>query len=625
MDYMRHVVSRSASRIAQVPARLGATREGSRARRAAVVAALGSAGVVATILTGWFVARSKVLVYPASDAIVRAAYVAVYVAVGAYTLHRRPESRLGRLLAANGLAFAIVTLNVAHGAVLHTLGMVAWAAWIVFTALVFLSFPRGRLESGLERGFVVVLALSSALVWGLLLVFAAKLPSGGDFTSCGDRCPHNAFQLVSTPAGASSALNVAYAATTTVGLLGIAMLIFLKTRAPSRVRRRTMEPLGVVLIAVIVEFVLAAFLIGPAYPGTVQVFRASDAVLTFAIPVAMIVGQLRGHIFAASRAGEMILLTRGTLVTHARIQQLLREATGDPSLTLARSVETGGYVGAAGIPVELPADGDRRAVTRVASKGRPPLVLLHDPLVEVDTPVLEGLTATALMLLENAELVDEVRASRRRLVSLATLERRRLEHDLHDGAQQQLLAVQVRLDDLLSKLDDEELADEVAEISVHAATALDQLRDLARGIYPTVLSDLGLGPALTSAAIATPIRVRVVDEGLERCDPAVESAVYFCVTEALQNATKHAGSEARVTVTLRQAENILRFEVVDDGVGFSSRAGSGTGLLSMSDRLEALGGELTISSEAGRGTTIAGIIPVSTVSLGTSNSLATAS
>jgi signal transduction histidine kinase len=261
----------------------------------------------------------------------------------------------------------------------------------------------------------------------------------------------------------------------------------------------------------------------------------------------------------------------------------------------------------------------------VASKGRPPLVLLHDPLVEVDTPVLEGLTATALMLLENAELVDEVRASRRRLVSLATLERRRLEHDLHDGAQQQLLAVQVRLDDLLSKLDDEELADEVAEISVHAATALDQLRDLARGIYPTVLSDLGLGPALTSAAIATPIRVRVVDEGLERCDPAVESAVYFCVTEALQNATKHAGSEARVTVTLRQAENILRFEVVDDGVGFSSRAGSGTGLLSMSDRLEALGGELTISSEAGRGTTIAGIIPVSTVSLGTSNSLATAS
>jgi signal transduction histidine kinase len=593
-------------------ARVGVTRARGLDRRAAVVVALGVVGVVSAIATGWLVAHSGVLLYPLSDAIVRSAYVAVYVAVGAYTWYRRPGIRLGCLLVANGLAFAVVTLNASDGAVMHTLGMMVWAAWIVFTALVFLSFPRGRLESGLERGFVAALALSNAIVWTLMILLADKLPVGGDFTSCGDRCPHNAFQLVSMSARVSSALNVAYATTTTIGLLGIAMLIFMKARSPSRVRRRTMEPLSYVLIATIVEFVLAAFLIVPAYPAAMQSFRVSDALLTFAIPVAIIVGQLRGNVFAASRAGEMIVSTRGTPVTPEGIQQLLREATGDPGLILARSAEAGGYIDAEGVPVGLSADGDRdrRAVTLLAANGHS-AALIHDPLVEVDTPVLETLAATALMLLENAELVDEVRASRRRLAASAASERRRLEHDLHDGAQQRLLAIQVGLDDLLSKIDDEQLSEEILKISNHATAALDQLRDLARGIYPSVLSDLGVGPALTSAAIAVPTRVLVVDEGLGRCDPAIESAVYFCVTEALQNATKHAGPDTQVTITLHRQGDAVMFEVADDGFGFNPRAASGTGLLSMSDRVEALGGKLTITSEHGHGTTIRGLIPSS--------------
>jgi signal transduction histidine kinase len=598
-------------------ARFGVTGARGLDRRAAVVVALGSVGVVAAFVTGLFVAHSEVLVHPMSDAIVRSAYVAVYVAVGAFTFYRRPGSPLGRLLVANGLAFAVVTLNASDGAVLHTSGTVVWAAWVVFTALVFLSFPRGRLESGLERGFVAAFALSNAVVWTLLILLAHKLPAGGDFTSCGDRCPHNAFQLVRTSTAVSSALNVAYATTTTIGLLGIAMLIFVKARSPSRVRRRTMEPLSYVLIATIVEFVLAAFLIAPAYPATTQAFRVSDALLTFAIPVAIILGQMRGNLFAASSAGEMIVSTRGTPVTPVGIQQLLREATGDPGLMLARSAQTG-YVDAEGAPVELPADGDRdrRAVTLVAGNRHSAAALIHNPLIEIDTPALEGLGATALMLLENAELADEVRASRRRLAALAASERRRLERDLHDGAQNQLLAIQVGLADLLRKSDDEQLSEGILEISDHAMAALDQLRDLARGIYPSVLSDLGVGPALTSVAIAAPIQVRVVDEWLGRCDPAIESAVYFCVTEALQNAAKHAGPDARVTVTLRQRGETVMFEVVDDGVGFNPRAASGTGLLSISDRLGALGGEMTITSEHGHGATIRGLIHITSAASG---------
>src|SRR5262245_25877633 len=148
--------------------------------RTALVA-VGCAASVALGLTAWFVANSPVLTYAASDAIARAAYVAVYIAAGAYIWYRRPESRLGALVAGSAFVLALTTLNASGDALTHTIGMVIWAGWIVLTVFVYLSFPNGRLGSQLERGFVGALVAVTTVVWTLILILAHKLPPGSDF------------------------------------------------------------------------------------------------------------------------------------------------------------------------------------------------------------------------------------------------------------------------------------------------------------------------------------------------------------------------------------------------------------------------------------------------------------
>src|SRR5579862_4532470 len=593
------------------------TREWRRVAGPGVALEFAAAGILAAVVTGWFVARKGVLVYPLSDAVARAGYVAVYVGAGAYIWNRNSGRRLGALLMANGFLFSFVTLDAADGSFAHTVGWVVWAAWLTSTAYLFLSIPRGRLESGLERYFVAALVLSTATVWTLVLLLSKNLPVGGDFTSCAGSCPPNAFQVVETSRSVSAAISVAYSTTLTISLLGLAMLVFAKSRTPSRLRRRAVEPLSIVLVATIVEFVLAVFLIGPQYPGTIQAFRVADGLLTFAIPAAIIAGQLRAQALAAAGIGRMVVSTRGKVTTPVLLQKLLREAVGDPTLTLVRAAtEPGLYVDAHENPYELDDAAVGRASTMVIVEGRSVAGIVYDPLVDVDSAALEGLAATAQMLLENAQLITEVRASRGRLASVTERERRRIERDLHDGAQQHLFAIQMKLGELADKIGDSELARDVATLDEELIGAVSELRDLARGVYPAVLRLQGIGPALGSATAFAPLVVRVFDEGVGRFDPAVEFAVYFSVMEAVQNAVRHAGPDAHVRVTLRRQGDGVVFRVVDNGMGFDASSVAGSGLLNMRDRVEAFGGELSINSSPGHGTAVEGQIPVWATSAG---------
>ncbi len=228
---------------------------------------------------------------------------------------------------------------------------------------------------------------------------------------------------------------------------------------------------------------------------------------------------------------------------------------------------------------------------------------------------MTDVASQAGLVLRNVGLIEELKASRRRLVSAQDEERRRLERNLHDGAQQQLVALQVkqRLAEQLVDRDPIKVKELLAQLNAETASAIDDLRDLARGIYPPLLADQGLAAALESQARKAALEVLVEPDGVGRYHPDIEAAVYFCALEALNNVAKYAqASSARVM--LRASDGTLRFEVTDDGVGFDTAfTGYGTGVQGMADRLAALGGDVEVRSTPGTGTTVRGWIPVEAV------------
>ena len=242
-----------------------------------------------------------------------------------------------------------------------------------------------------------------------------------------------------------------------------------------------------------------------------------------------------------------------------------------------------------------------------------------DPVSPADDKLVTDLAQQAGLVLRNVRLteelrarLDDLRAAQKRLVNAQDEARRRLERNIHDGAQQQLvaLAVKARLARSITERDPAKAADMLGQIELETQAALDDLRDLARGIYPPLLADGGLAVAIPSQARKVPFRVEVRADGVDRYPPEIEAAVYFSVLEALQNTAKYAEAD-RVVVTLTDRGRALTFEVADDGRGFDTTAtGYGTGLQGIADRLDAIDGSLTIRSRPGQGTTVTGSVPV---------------
>jgi signal transduction histidine kinase len=225
--------------------------------------------------------------------------------------------------------------------------------------------------------------------------------------------------------------------------------------------------------------------------------------------------------------------------------------------------------------------------------------------------MVEGLRDRQVLRDRNEELVDDLRASRARIVATADEERRRMERDLHDGAQQHLVLLKMKLGLLEAKLDAmPEARNDVEGLKDDLATALGELRDLAHGIYPAILEHEGLPGALRDAVDRTPLKAQFESDGATRYPPELEAAVYFCCLEALQNSAKHAPDSA-VKVSLSESDGALRFEVADDGPGFDPASHNGsTGLQNMADRIGALGGSFQIQSNPGEGTTVKGAVPI---------------
>ncbi|HJY31350.1 MAG TPA: sensor histidine kinase [Actinomycetota bacterium] len=292
-----------------------------------------------------------------------------------------------------------------------------------------------------------------------------------------------------------------------------------------------------------------------------------------------------------------------------RVGSLLRPAASWPSdAEPAEVVEVSGdalpaFAGEDAVEVR-----DRGELLGALSVTMPP----NDPMNPSKERLVRDLASQAGLVLRNVRLVEELRASQRRLVTAQDQERRRLERNIHDGAQQQLVALSVktRLARDLTPRDPGKAAEMLTQIDAEIQKTLEDLRDLARGIYPPLLVDKGLGAALDAQARRSLVPTTVRAEEIGRYPPELEAAVYFSCLEALQNVAKYADASS-ATVTLTQSNGHLTFEVADDGRGFDPEAvSSGTGLQGIADRLSALHGELTIRSEPGAGTRVRGRIEV---------------
>jgi signal transduction histidine kinase len=332
----------------------------------------------------------------------------------------------------------------------------------------------------------------------------------------------------------------------------------------------------------------------------------------FLLPVAFLVGLLRTRLERGSIA-DLVRDLDG--VRTGDLEAALARAVHDPTLRLAFPTPPGtGYVDPAGTPVELPTVNERRAVTRIDGSGRTIAILIHDP--AVDAGLVGSAAAASRLALENERLaaalraqLDEVRASRTRIVEATDEERRRIERDLHDGAQQRLVALGFTLRRANRRADaDPELAQLLDDANRELEDGLRELRALARGIHPAALADGGLAPAVRELADRFPIPVQVDVED-RRFATAIETTAYFIVAEALTNVLRHAEATS-ASVRGRFVGDTLDLEIADDGRGGADDGTGGTGVRGLADRAHAVGGTLSIDSPVGGGTTVRARLPL---------------
>ena len=338
------------------------------------------------------------------------------------------------------------------------------------------------------------------------------------------------------------------------------------------------------------------------------------ALFAMALPVAVVA-------IAALDALDTMLctITRALLAPRAvaggPVREMLAESLGDRSVSIAYWLpERGGFFDEVGRPVELPEPGSGRAWTAVERDGRRVAAIVHDAALDTSHELVHAAAAASSLAIDNERLkadlsarLEELRVSRLRIVEATDAARRRIERDLHDGAQQQLVALSLELGLLKSRLKDPEAGPMVDRLSRRLDTALAELRELARGIHPVILTEQGLPDALTALAERVPVEVECDVVLAERLPAPVEAAAYFLVAEALTNVARHAHA-SRARVELRRAGDRIEVTVSDDGVG-GADVGAGSGLRGLADRLSAVDGVLAVDSAPGGGTHLVATIP----------------
>ncbi len=521
-----------------------------------------------------------------------------YVVSGILAWWRRPASRLGPLMVATGFGMAITPLQWSDQPLVYSIGHLFDMLPAALFLHVFLAFPTGRLTSKAER---IVVVTCYATVLGLQLV---KVMLGAN--------PDSVFALVDQPE-IGNAVEQIQLFLVGVFLLTGAVLLYLRQRHAGQSHRRP-------AVLVVDAFDLALVMLAILYAAGLGAWPAFETIrlVTFAslglAPIAFLFALLDARLARGEVANLLVELQRNPT---ADPQVPLTRALRDPSLRLAYWLpKSRSWADQNGEPTALPEADERRAVRVIQRDDEPMAAMVFDRALEDEYELLDAVAAAAGIALENGRLRAELRArlqelqgSRSRVLEVGRQERQRLERDLHDGAQQRLVALSLELSLIgQSATADPELKKRLARAKTEVSASLEELRDVAKGIYPAVLSSHGLAIALESLAARAPIPVQLTVDLVDRLPEPTEVAAYYVVSEALTNIGKHAHATSASVRVCRGRRGIV-LDISDDGVGGADPA-KGSGLRGLADRVEALGGELRISTSAeSRGTVIHAELP----------------
>ena len=536
------------------------------------------------------------------------------IAVGLIVADRRPGNRLGPLAVATGFAWFAGDFTSASSAIVAYLGTVFHGWFDPLFALVILAYPGGRIVGvparALATGFIVVQA-----AWTVAQAYAARPIAWWSCPTCIDTV--DAYISASQALEVVGRLETAGLTALSIGAVVVVANRWARASGAARARQAPVVLAGIVLA---LGFT-AGFLLQTIAPDSSRTASGELRVLVLAIlrtfvAVALLIGVLRDEA-ARARIADLVVRLEG-LPSTAALQDSLRDALSDPTLAVFRwAPEAGRYVDANGTAVDEPSGDRSTSMLTIENDGRPLLAIVHDPVLEDDPGLVSAAIAAVRLSIENERLqaevrtqLEAVRASRARLVEAEDTGRRRIERDLHDGAQQRLVSLQISLQLLRRHLGPDADSSALVELEAaanEAAQAIAEVRELARGVRPAVLTEAGLAAALTSLAerSAVPIELETSIDG--RLPAPIEATAYFVVAEALTNATRYANA-TRATIRASLADERLHLEVADDGRGGASLDG-GTGLRGLEDRVTALGGTFELASPDGGGTRIAVELP----------------
>ena len=563
--------------------------------------------IAASAAAVWVTLSADFLTYPGWLAAQKADFILGPVLAGLYWYRRRPQSPFGPMLIVFGFLGALYVFQSASNSWLFSLGLLAETAVGLATRVLILAFPTGRLDRP-AKVILVISILASPLPAVANQLLSPQTGAGASISGCREVCPSNEFAVTSNPELAADLLEafrfgVIFASSLTAGLL---IWRLVRGTPPQRRALAIGTPIALLFLAFQITFQLLGILDAPD-SGFSEFVKwgivGARSLLWYGFLAALIAAEL----FAA-RALKRLVEESLRAPSRDELEEMLRGPLGDPDLRL---------VFLSGREAPHPTE-PARDVKLVRHKDAPTVAIIHDPQLNDDPELLEAAAGVALLAAENAELeagwteaLQELERSRARLVRAADDERRKFERNLHDSVQQQLISIKLRLELEAEEGDlSESSRERLVKLTRSVEATLAEVRQVAHGLYPPLLAASGLATALRRFRGHATSAPEIDAAGLGRYPPDIESAVYYCCLEAIQNATKHGGRGVHVSVALAEEDGDLTFRVIDDGPGFALGELRGFGLQNMEDRLGALGGRLTIVTAPGRGTTISGRVPL---------------
>ncbi len=560
----------------------------------------------------YIVVASDVLARPGWFALFSAYNILAFATAALLWLHLRPRSGVGPMLLGLTALVAIQSLQGSSSSLAFSIGVLADPFTVLLAWYALMSFPSSRLT----RPAAAVFAIAPV---GVFLGFAPwfflspHVAGGTPLARCTPACPTNALMIANRPdaAGHFGTVEEIFAV-----VFAVAFLVLIATRiaVASPPRRRVLASVYVVgafWLTVFAGYQIAAYLV----VTDARVYDTLGWLLVsarIALPLAFVVALLVARVFAG-RALSTMLKRLGRRPGAAELERAARDALGDPALRLALwRPEASMWTDVQGELMHASAPTATRSSRILRSDGLPVAELRYDASFDEDPELVDAASTAVLLSLERSAVLAELRRSRRRVAAAGDAERRRLEQNLHDSAQQRLVALRIRMG-LVQELaggDHEAVGSELGRLGHEVDTVLDEIRAVAHGTYPPILREEGLAEALADAVRTHP-RARLSRGNVERYPEEIEAAVYFSAMEVLQNASKHSGPDASILVSLWEDGSELRFEVLDDGCGFDPAAvRADRGLAGIEERLRAFGGGLEIRSAPGRGSRVFGTVPL---------------